>query len=106
MLYEADLSKAVLRDANLGGTNFYGATLDCANLNGAEYDEKTTWPDDFRVEESGARKLPSTDCSKEKSTYRVCPLCDSARSGALSRYCASWLGKRTPRMQHSGGLCF
>jgi hypothetical protein len=63
VFYEADLSQAVLRDAKLGGANFYGANLDAANLNGAEYDDNTTWPDDFKVEASGAIKVASIDMS-------------------------------------------
>ena len=61
VFYDADLSKAVLRDAKLAGANFYRATLDGANLNGAEYDDKTIWPEGFKVDESGARNVSSTE---------------------------------------------
>jgi hypothetical protein len=54
VFYEADLKGAVLRDAHVEGTNFFGARLDGVDLRGAKYDEKTTWPEDFRPEGHGA----------------------------------------------------
>lgn len=50
----ADLRGANLRWANLRGANLGGADLCYTSLNGATYNHKTQWPDDFNLADTGA----------------------------------------------------
>jgi hypothetical protein len=69
ILHEANLQRATIREANLEGANLSGASLEGAwlhganllgaNLNGSKfegacYDGRTCWPDDFEPEGRGA----------------------------------------------------
>jgi uncharacterized protein YjbI with pentapeptide repeats len=59
-LFGADLSRANLREANLGGASLEEADLFGANLGGAKYDDLTTRPDDFDLQEAGADEKPES----------------------------------------------
>jgi uncharacterized protein YjbI with pentapeptide repeats len=51
----ANLSSADLREANLRGANMMQANLANALIEGAVYDQHTTWPDHVTPERGGAR---------------------------------------------------
>jgi len=53
-LKAVDFSNAVLMRVDLRGANLTDANLEATNMDGAIYNDKTVWPEDFEVEQSGA----------------------------------------------------